>query len=182
MNMKRRILSLAAAAALLCACSDQQDAPPATRDLAAEGAALLAPFKSSLMQALSAGMQEGPAAAIDVCSVKAPRIAEELSVDGVRMGRSSHKLRNPDNAPPDWLVPVLEDYTSREADLQPRTVEIAADRHGYVEPIITQPLCLTCHGSALDADVAASIAERYPEDRATGFEAGDLRGVFWVEY
>jgi hypothetical protein len=43
-------------------------------------------------------------------------------------------------------------------------------------------LCLTCHGSNLDADIAASIAERYPEDRATGFEAGDLRGVFWVEF
>ena len=180
--MKRRILSLAAAAALLWACSDAQEAPPETRDLAAEGAALLAPFKSSLMQALSAGMEEGPAAAIDVCSVKAPRIADELSVDGVRMGRSSHKLRNPKNAPPDWLVPVLASYTAGEAEPQPATIEIAADRHGYVEPIITQPLCLTCHGSNLDAGVAASIAERYPEDRATGFEAGDLRGVFWVEF
>ena len=29
-------------------------------------------------------------------------------------------------------------------------------------------------------DVAAHIAQAYPEDQATGFEVGDLRGVFWV--
>lgn len=188
--MKRRHLSLAIAATLLCACSPQQDAPGATTDttptatpdVAAEGAALLAPFKSSLMQALTAGMQEGPAAAIEVCSEKAPGIAAGLSVDGVRMGRSSHKLRNPANAPPDWLVPVLESYTSGAAELQPVTVDIATNRHGYVEPIITQPLCLTCHGAEIDAEIAARIEESYPEDQATGFAAGDLRGVFWVEF
>jgi hypothetical protein len=30
--------------------------------------------------------------------------------------------------------------------------------------------------------VASSIAELYPDDEATGFSAGDFRGVFWVEF
>jgi hypothetical protein len=51
---------------------------------------------------------------------------------------------------------------------------------GYVEPIYTKPLCTACHGSAVEPALLAHIRERYPEDRAVGFEEGDLRGLFWV--
>lgn len=182
--MKYRIFFLACAAALLAACSK----PPAetatvdTVDPATRGTQLLAPFKSDLMKALSAGMQEGPAVAIEVCSEQAPGIAKSLSVDGVRMGRSSHKLRNPDNAPPEWLEPVIAAYASGAGEMQPRVVTLDDGRTGYAEPIIVQPMCLTCHGSELDAGVAEQIAALYPEDQATGFNAGDFRGVFWVEF
>ena len=53
---------------------------------------------------------------------------------------------------------------------------------GYVEPIVAQPLCLTCHGKAISEATRAALAERYPDDKATGFEKGDLRGLFWVEF
>ena len=72
----------------------------------------------------------------------------------------------------------LDDPASRS----PKAVELDGNRWGYVEPIIVQPLCLTCHGSELAPDIGAQITELYPDDRATGFEAGDLRGVFWVEF
>ena len=67
-------------------------------DSAGRGAALLGPFKAKLKGALVAGMQEGPANAIEVCREDAPAIAAALSVDGVLMGRSSHRLRNRDIA------------------------------------------------------------------------------------
>ena len=70
----------------------------------ARGAELLAPFKQDLQMALKSGLADGPATAIEVCRVKAPGIADALSVDGVKMGRSGHKLRNPDNAAPDWAA------------------------------------------------------------------------------
>ena len=57
----------------------------------------------------------------------------------------------------------------------------AARRVGYVEPIITQPLCLRCHGDSIDEATRAAIAERYPDDEAVGFERDELRGLFWVE-
>lgn len=44
-----------------------------------------------------------------------------------------------------------------------------------------QPMCLTCHGADLAPDVQAAIAERYPDDRATGYRTGELRGVIWAE-
>lgn len=148
----------------------------------ARGAELLAPFKKDLQQALKSGLAEGPATAIQVCRVKAPAIAASLSGDGVRMGRTSHKLRNPDNTAPDWVSPILQTYLADPSSRAPRAVELDGNRRGYVEPITTQPLCLTCHGSQLAPDVAERIAELYPDDEATGFDAGDLRGVFWLEF
>jgi hypothetical protein len=148
----------------------------------ARGADLLAPFKQDLQKALKSGLAEGPAAAIRVCRAKAPDIADALSVEGVRMGRSSHKLRNPDNTPPDWVSPIMQSYLDDASNRAPRVVELADGRRGYVEPIMAQPLCLACHGSQLEPQVAEQITDLYPEDKATGFEAGDLRGVFWVEF
>ena len=157
---------------------------------AERGAELLAPFKSNLKQALVAGMQEGPATAIDVCRDKAPQIATWLSVDGVILLRSSHKLRNPGNKAPQGHAPVLHAWAKAEIHAndaevdrpQSALVELPEGRRGYAEPIYMQPLCLTCHGADIAPDIAERIAALYPADAATGFSAGDFRGVFWVEF
>ncbi len=173
--MTTRLISVTALIYVLAACSQ------ATLDPEAQGAALLAPFKQDLKSALMKGMESGPVAAISACSTEAPLIAGGLSVDGVSMGRSSHKLRNPGNVAPDWAVPFVQAYVAG-TQAGPATVELAADRFGYVEAITMQPMCLNCHGEALHPDVASRISELYPEDQATGFSEGDFRGVFWVEF
>ena len=146
------------------------------------GAELLLPFKQQLKQALLTGLAEGPDKAVAACKVEAPRIASELSVDGVVLGRSSHRLRNPENQAPDWVTPVLDAYVAAESDRKPRSVSLPEGRVGYIEPIVMQPLCLTCHGDVQDSTLVERIRADYPQDRATGFAAGELRGVFWVEY
>ena len=148
----------------------------------ARGAELLAPLKKNLKQALVSGMQEGPLHAISVCKDKAPAIVDSLSIEGVEMGRTSHRLRNPANSGRDWVDTVLQAYLDEGSDRAPRLVPLPNDRLGYVEPIVVQPLCLACHGKSLAADVVAQIKAAYPEDEATGFDVGDLRGVYWVEY
>lgn len=120
--------------------------------------------------------------AISVCRDQAPAIAQALSVEGVRIGRTSHRLRNPANAAPDWVNTVLEGYLAASSDRAPEVVQLPDNREGYIEPIMLQPLCVTCHGKTLAPDVAAHLEAVYPEDEATGFEVGDLRGVYWVEY
>jgi hypothetical protein len=159
-------------------------APPvgATDPAAERGQAELAPFKQQLMGALKAGLAEGPDQAIDACRVEAPAIAAGLTTEQVRLGRTSHRLRNPDNAGPAWVTAVLQDYLDGEGGWQPRVVQLPANRTGYVEPIVTQPLCLTCHGTDLAPPVASALETLYPEDQATGFAVGDLRGVFWVSF
>ena len=46
--------------------------------------------------------------------------------------------------------------------------------------IPTEALCLTCHGETLAPELAAAIAREYPNDQATGFKLGELRGAFRV--
>jgi len=174
---------LAAAAVLLIAVSLSTtalggDGPGA----APSGAELLKPFKQQLMGALQAGLAEGPEQAIAACRLQAPEIAASLSSGGVRMGRTSHRLRNPANTGPDWAQAVLRDYLETDGWPSPLTVDLADGRQGYAEPIKVQALCLTCHGENLAPAVTSAIAKHYPHDQATGFREGDLRGVFWVEY
>jgi hypothetical protein len=51
-----------------------------------------------------------------------------------------------------------------------------------MKAIVMQPQCLACHGQDLAEPVSAAIEERYPEDQATGFVAGELRGAFLIEW
>ncbi len=176
--MRLRLLRyavLASLIALLAGCAVDDTEPP-------RGAQILAGFKSQLQSALQAGMSEGPVEAIAVCRIQAPEIAGSLSRDGIRVGRASHRLRNPANIAPDWVKPILAGYLDAATDREPQEVTLPGNRSGYVEPIVTQPLCLNCHGKALAPAVADKLGELYPDDQAVGFAVGELRGVFWVEY
>ena len=163
-------------ALLLVACAQPRPADPAA------GAALLKPFKTKLQGALKTGLAEDPASAISVCKIRAPKIALEQSVNGVRMGRSSHRLRNPDNQAPAWVQPLMADYLADPASRLPKAVILSDQQHGYIEPIVLQEVCVMCHGHQLAPGIAAQIKTQYPMDKAVGFKPGDLRGVFWVEY
>jgi hypothetical protein len=147
----------------------------------ARATTLLEPFKQALQQSLVQGLARGPVAAVESCHVEAAGLARAHAQDGILMGRSSHRLRNPKNAAPDWVQPILDRYVSEPLDRRPSTVSLRDGRSGYVEPILLKPLCVTCHGETLAPALAERIAELYPEDRATGFRPGELRGVFWVE-
>ena len=108
--------------------------------------------------------------------------ARRRSQRGISVGRTSHALRNPDNAPEAWLKPLLDEFLARPP--QPgagKVVELDGGGVGYVEPIYVKPLCTTCHGKAVDPALLAHIRELYPQDRALGFEPGDFRGLFWAK-
>ena len=146
------------------------------------GKTLLMPYKKNLKQALVEGMSKGPADAVLACQLKAPRIAEAISQDGVQVGRTSHRLRNSANVSPDWVQPILEAYLNQPDKLSPRTIALSDNRTGYVEPILIQPLCTNCHGTEVNPDLLNRIQSLYPDDQALGFKTGDFRGVFWIEY
>jgi len=160
----------------------------AARTLAAEpatevqqAAAALAPFKRELLAALTEGLAKGPENAVDACRLRAPDIAAAASTPVLDVGRTSHKLRNPANSPRDWMKPLLADYLARPDDRAPKLVELPNGRRGYVEPIVVQPMCTTCHGTEVAEAVGTRIKALYPADQATGFSVGDFRGMFWME-
>ena len=141
----------------------------------------LQPLKEQLVDALTGALQDGDQiGAIAVCRERAPQIAAALSVDGVRMGRTSHRVRNPDNAPQPWVEPLLAAYLEDPENPEPRAVRLDDSTIGYVEPIYAMSFCLSCHGPSVEPDLEAEILSLYPEDQATGFRMNDLRGLFWV--
>jgi len=175
--------SLALGCALAVAACGQDPAPDAGAAWRERGAAVVLPFKQQLLQALTAALAEGgPERAIDVCRLRAPELAREASTAGASVGRTSHRLRNPANAPRAWVEPLLTASVAAGAGAEPRAVQLPSGGVGYVEPIFVAPPCLVCHGESLAPAVEARIRESYPDDRATGFRAGDFRGLFWVEF
>lgn len=139
-------------------------------------------LKKELLTALSAG---GPTNAIDVCSEKAPKIADGLAVkEGWSIRRTALKLRNPKNAPDAWEKQTLEKLESDRAKGKPiAELEVSEVRDGefrYMKAIGTEAMCLTCHGPTLAKEVTAALDEKYPTDAARGFAAGDIRGAFSV--
>lgn len=53
---------------------------------------------------------------------------------------------------------------------------------GYY-PIVTNAMCLQCHGSNpgdISADTAAALDALYPLDQARGYGLDELRGIFVV--
>jgi hypothetical protein len=142
---------------------------------------VLEPFKTELQAALREGLREGgPEGAIEICRDKAPQIAAAVSPEGVKMGRTSHRLRNPKNAAPRWVQPLLVDYLEKGGDRTFRAVRLSDGSVGYVEPIYVQPMCLQCHGREISPAVSEKLGAAYPHDNGKGFDVGDFRGVYWV--
>lgn len=136
-------------------------------------------FKTLSAKLLEAMSQGGPAAAIEVCSKDAPKIADRIGKQfDVQIGRTSFKLRNSKNTPPDWVKPIIEDKPT-----EPRFVDLSENHTGALFPIMLKVQCLACHGpkEQISPDVQAQLDRLYPEDQATGFNEGDLRGWFWVD-
>jgi hypothetical protein len=189
-------LALTACAALWVAAflkaQAQAEAPqpvPSGSDLQACRDACQA-LTSRLMNALQASLREGgPTAAIAICRDQAPKLASEVSTEkACTVRRTSLKARNPKNAPDAWERKVLESFaTLASQGKSPAGVEFSVVvREGgqpvlrYMRGIAVGAPCLTCHGRALTPEVSAAIQSAYPEDRATGYGDGDLRGAFSV--
>ncbi len=145
-------------------------------------------LKGELGKAMAAG---GPVAAIDVCRSRAPAIAARLSSQsGATVGRTALRVRNPANAPDGLQRTLLEQFSSEltSGKFTP-PLEAAFEiwrgdqvERRYMRAIPTEPACLTCHGKTLAPELAAAIARDYPNDQATDFEQGQLRGAFTVTW
>jgi len=145
-----------------------------TKMLAARDA-LFQKLSERLMDAMTQG---GPAAAILVCQQEAPQIAQAIGEQqGVSIGRTSVRLRNPQNEAPFWASGLVETNTD-----VPTFVTLSDHKAAALLPIKLQVQCLMCHGpqEQIAPEVKAQLQKSYPNDQATGFNEGDLRGWFWI--
>jgi hypothetical protein len=162
------------------------DAEQMTAESRAAVKALATELKATLQASIKS---EGPLEAISVCNDMAPILAEEVSAEqAMNVARTSLRTRNDANAPDPWELSVLEQFEKRKAAGEALTTleysEIT-QRNGdrvfrYMKAVPTDDVCLMCHGQDIPDDLSAKLKELYPNDKATGFSKGDIRGAFTV--
>ena len=131
----------------------------------------------------------GPAQAIPFCNQKAMPITNQLSEKfEATIKRTSNNLRNQQNTPSKRELEILDEFHKIKLEgkqLKP-IVELDADnkKHFYA-PIVLKANCLVCHGK-VDETVSVKtdsiIKSLYPNDKATGYSDGDLRGIWSITF
>jgi hypothetical protein len=161
------------------------DAPAELRPAISRADVIIAAMHDALMWELNSGLEQGgPALAIKSCHIDAARVAQRVGREqGLAAGRTSDRLRNPTNAPKAWAAPLVKANAGRRVrDVEGFAVDLG-DTVGVMRPVAQRPICGSCHGrpDKFSTAIRAEIVDRYPADRATGFEDGDIRGWYWVE-
>jgi len=171
-------------------CSSDQQANTSTEAEVAAAKAAIKEFAGALQTELKTAMKAGgPIAAIGVCNTQAMPITAQVSADrGMALSRVSLKYRNPTNAANDWQSAVLEDFEQKKLagkDITKlawsETVKVDdGQEFRFMKAVPTGEVCLKCHGTQIAPEVIQILVSLYPEDRATGYKEGDIRGAFVV--
>lgn len=129
--------------------------------------------------------------AISVCAKDAPKMTKKFTDEtGYRLKRVSLKVRNPENKPDHYERRVLRDFERlkkkgllTKTTIHKRVVDEDGGRYlRYIKPLVIHKPCLNCHGRAskIPVEVRKFISKTYPEDKATGYRLGDVRGAVSV--
>lgn len=167
-----------------------QDLSSLTRDTKQQVLPLIPKVVGAMQEAVST---QGVAGAIPVCREQAPQlIAETRQRTGWSIRRVSLKTRNPERATPDlWEARQLADFNIRAASGEkPETLEHSeiTQENGkpvfrYMKALPAADVCLKCHGAgeSLDPALKANLSKHYPQDQATGYRKGEIRGALTVK-
>jgi len=150
-------------------------------------AVLMKDLKAHLMEALENNdILEAFEACAAIAQPLTADVAEKLP-QGVNIKRTTFKYRNPQNAPDEMEEAALQHFEKRldkDGELPANYIQAVEGRgeYRYYEPLKVGELCLRCHGDAeaFDPAVRESLAENYPDDKATGYKLGDFRGLIRV--
>lgn len=142
-------------------------------------------LKSNLMRAMAEGT---PSGAVQFCNANALSLTTNLDerYNSITK-RTSHKLRNPVNAPSELESKVIANYQADIMAARPPAPKVAIDKQGrkvFFSPIFTGGPCLVCHGDEanMDETLRAKLTELYPDDKAKGFNIDDLRGIWSITF
>jgi hypothetical protein len=175
--MKKSLLVFAVCVAVLFA----QD----TMDVQKQKAAV-AELKKTMMAELKVKMSESPASAVEFCSKNALELTKQIAVkNGVNIKRVSIKNRNLQNSADLMdakVITAFEDALKKNKKLPEFATLNDGGKLKYYEPMVISEACVVCHGKegAIAKETADKIKKIYPNDKATGYEIGDLRGVIVV--
>lgn len=164
--------------------------------VAARGRAIAAETFELLRGNLQTAIQSGGISnALPFCSIAAsPLTAGMAAKHGVSLRRVTHKARNPAAAADAAELAILRAF--EQALLEPGitasnpppplVTNFTAQALSFFAPIlVANELCLKCHGEPgqdIRAEDVAVIRRLYPQDQATGFRMGQLRGAWRIDF
>jgi hypothetical protein len=142
-------------------------------------------LSGELQKALQNG---GIDSALQYCNQRAYPITDSLSIaHQASLKRVSTKVRNPRNKADELATFMIKGFGIDVSEGKPITPKLVLkdDSVLFFKPIITQPLCLTCHGTpgkevAFSTD--STIQKLYPRDKAVGYKNNEVRGVWRIAF
>jgi hypothetical protein len=127
--------------------------------------------------------------AIPFCNSKALPITQELSENyNVSIKRTSNKIRNIKNNSTTRELEVVEKFITLKENNKKLAPIIEVDKNDKVHfytPIIIKNNCLLCHGKVgqeLSVKNDSIIKLLYPNDKATNYKEGDVRGIWSITF
>lgn len=132
--------------------------------------------------------KEGTLGALKFCNVQAYPLTDSMAVvHHARLKRVSDKPRNPMNKANVEELGYIEGFKKDVASgskIEP-IVKFEAGRVHFYSPIVTNAMCLQCHGKPEEQIKPATMAklqELYPSDLAIGYNENEVRGIWAIVF
>ncbi len=137
---------------------------------------------------MGAIQKEGTLGALGFCNVQAYPLTDSMAVvHRARIKRVSDKPRNPMNKASAEERGYIEGFKrdlASGSNIEP-IVKTDGDQVHFYSPIITNAMCLQCHGKPGEQVKPATMAkllELYPSDVAIGYKENEVRGIWAIVY
>lgn len=113
----------------------------------------------------------------NVCGAVGARVKEISEKEGFIIRHASVKNRNPGNAATVEEAELIRKFETTKglAKIWDAVNTGGVNYFRYSAPIYVTEACLACHGPKEKRP--RFIADKYPQDKAYGYGAGDLRGI-----
>jgi hypothetical protein len=190
--MKVSLAALLLGTGLVISCKQNAPAPPPPSEaeqteVRQAGHAVADKLVQTLGGQLKAALESGgPVAAVTVCQSAAQPLTSSVTAGtpGTTVRRTALKVRNPANAADATDLEVLMEFAKLPPDQGPaEIIRWTENTARFYKPLVTQEVCTKCHGdpAGFSPELRQLLDTAYPDDQATGYQVGDLRGVIRVD-
>lgn len=135
---------------------------------------------------MAAIQKSGTIGAMSFCNEQAYPLTDSMSVvQNARLKRVSDKPRNTKNQANAEELEHIQTFKEVVANNElPHPIVTDSEMAVQVYyPILTNAMCLQCHGKpdkAIEANTMKKLALLYPKDKAIGYELNEVRGIWTV--
>ena len=138
---------------------------------------------------MSAIAKNGPDGAVEFCNINALSLTDSLSLAyGAQIRRVTDKPRNPLNKASSRELIHIEDFKEKLATGNALEPVLDLNKDGQVtfySPIITNAMCLQCHGKP-EVQIVTSTLSRldmlYQKDMAREYKEDEVRGIWAISF